>query len=235
MALNNTHSWNITPTEAIAIQKELRSKVELTSLEKEIHLIGGADISFNKYSEIIYAGIVVLKLPELVEVTRSIVVTRTSFPYIPGLLSFRETPALLEAWEKLDTRPDVMILDGQGIAHPRRLGIATHFGLLTGIPSIGCAKSLLTGKYDPPLNKKGTWSSLMDQNEQIGVILRTRENVKPVFVSPGHKIDFATSVELVMRCCTKYRLPETTRLAHRLVNELRTSKLEGKAQQSLFS
>ena len=234
MARKDIHSWDITPTEAVAIQKELRSRVELTGMESKIHLVGGADISFNKYSEVIYAGIVVLKFPELVEVTRSMVVTKTSFPYIPGLLSFRETPALLEAWEQLDPKPDVMILDGQGIAHPRRLGIAAHFGLLTGVPAIGCAKSLLTGKYDPPLNKKGAWSSLMDQNEQIGVVLRTRENVKPVFVSPGHKIDFPTSIELVMRCCTKYRLPETTRLAHRLVNELRTSKLGGTAQQRLF-
>ena len=234
MARKDIHSWDITPTEAIAIQKGLRSRVELTGIQSEIHLVGGADISFNKYSEVIYAGIVVLKFPELVEVTRSMVVTKTSFPYIPGLLSFRETPALLEAWEQLDPKPNVMILDGQGIAHPRRLGIATHFGLLTGVPAIGCAKSLLTGKYRQPSNKKGAWSSLTDRDEQIGVVLRTRENVKPVFVSPGHRIDFATSIELVMRCCTKYRLPETTRLAHRLVNELRTSGQEGKAQQSLF-
>ena len=234
MALKDIHAWDITPKEAVAIQKELRSRVELTGMESEIHLVGGADISFNKYSEVIYAGIVVLKFPELTEVTRSMVVTKTSFPYIPGLLSFRETPALLEAWEQLDPKPDVMVLDGQGIAHPRRLGIAAQCGLLTGGPAIGCAKSLLTGKYDPPLNKRGAWSALMDQDEQIGMVLRTRENVKPVFVSPGHKIDFITSIELVMRCCTKYRLPETTRLAHRLVNELRTSKLGGTAQQRLF-
>ena len=234
MALQNLHPWDITPAEAIAIQQKLRSRVELTVMETEIRLVGGADISFNKFSETIYAGIVVLKLPELVEVARAMVVTRTSFPYIPGLLSFRETPALLEAWEKLHAQPDVMILDGQGIAHPRRLGIAAHFGLLTGVPSIGCAKSLLTGKYTPPPHDKGTWSALMDKEEQIGAVLRTRENVKPVFVSPGHKIDFQSSIDVVMRCCTKYRLPETTRLAHRLVNELRTSKQEGKAQQRLF-
>lgn len=229
-------NWNLTPTEAVALQKELRQQVKLEPLDKETKYVAGADISFNKYSETVYAGVVVLQLPELVEVDRSLVVSKATFPYIPGLLSFREIPSLLEAWETLRHKPDVVIMDGQGIAHPRRLGIASHFGLLTNVPTVGCAKSLLVGKYAGLGNQPGDTAPIIDRSETVGFALRTKTNVQPVFVSPGHRITFDESLRLVLRCITKYRLPETTRLAHNLVNQLRTSHLPKKTggQTELF-
>ncbi len=217
----STHAWNVTIPEAIALQKQLRSQISLVSLEKEVRYVAGADISFNKFSDTVYAGIVVLDAETLQEVTRSMVVTETHFPYVPGLLSFREIPALLQAWEQLSLKPDVVIVDGHGIAHPRRLGIATHFGLLIDTPTIGCGKSKLTGHFTEPANETGATSPLLDRQEQIGIVLRTKKNVLPVFVSPGHKITFDESLALVRKCITKYRLPETTRHAHNAVNELR--------------
>jgi len=216
-----THRWDLSVPEAITLQKQLREQIELTPLEKEVRYVGGADISFNKYSETVYAGVVVLELATLKEVDRSLVVTEAHFPYVPGLLSFREIPSLLQAWEKLALKPDVLIVDGHGIAHPRRLGIATHLGLLIDVPTVGCAKSKLTGRYDEPDQEPGATSPLWDRHEQIGLVLRTKRKVQPLFVSPGHKITFAQSVQLVLQCITKYRLPETTRHAHNAVNELR--------------
>jgi len=215
------HSWDLTIPEAIALQQQLRSQIRLAPLETEVRYVGGADISFNKYSETVYAGIVVLELPGLTEVTRSGVVAETRFPYVPGLLSFREIPALLQAWEKLTLKPDVLMVDGHGIAHPRRLGIASHMGLLIDTPTIGCGKSKLVGRYDEPDVEPGSTSVLRDRQEQIGLVLRTKRNVQPLFVSPGHRITFDESIQLVLRCITKYRLPETTRQAHNAVNQLR--------------
>ena len=215
------HPWDLSVTEAVALQQRLREQVRLEPLQKEIRYVAGADISFNKDSDTVYAGIVVLELPSLTEAARSLVVAETKFPYVPGLLSFREIPALLLAWEKLTLKPDVLIVDGHGIAHPRRLGIASHMGLLIGTPTVGCGKSRLTGRYDEPGNEPGDTSPLWDRREQIGTVVRTKRNVQPVFVSPGHAITFAESVQLVLRCVTKYRLPETTRLVHNAVNDLR--------------
>lgn len=237
------HSWSVTPTEAIALQKQLRERVVIQPLPDEIKLVAGADISFNKYSEVIYAGIVVLRLPELRVETTAGVITSTKFPYVPGLLSFREVPPLLEAWEKLSLRPDVIMLDGQGIAHPRRLGIASHVGLLLNLPTVGCAKSLLVGKYVEPDERAGSYSPLVDKGETIGAALRTKDRVNPVYISPGHLADLPSSLALTMRCVkgyvsqppstlfdtqapvssskSKYRIPEPTRLAHLFVNAMR--------------
>lgn len=218
------HDWDLTPKEAIALQNRLRDRVRLRPLKRKIHTIAGADISFNRLSDRIYAGIVVLSLPELEVIESTAIRSRTRFPYIPGLLSFRELPALLEAWETLKTIPDALILDGQGLAHPRRFGIACHAGIWLKIPTIGCAKSILVGKHAELPPEAGSQTPLIDRNEQIGVVLRTKKKVAPVYVSPGHLIDFSGAVKLVQQSLTRYRLPETTRQAHLLVNRLRESK-----------
>ena len=215
------HEWNVTPSEAVAIQKQLREQVELRPLPDDVRLVAGCDISFNKYSDVIYAGIVVVRLPDFEVVERAGVVSRARFPYVPGLLSFRETPSLLEAWERLSIRPDVVALDGQGLAHPRRFGIACHVGLITGVPSVGFAKTRLVGTYDEPDEEAGAFSPLVHRGETIGAVVRTKTRVSPVFISPGHLADVPSSVALALRCTWKYRVPEPTRLAHLFVNELR--------------
>jgi deoxyribonuclease V len=215
------HSWDLTPGEAIDVQRRLRNLIHLQPLTLPINTIAGADISYNKYSETVYAGIVVLSLPDLRIIESAGVRSIAKFPYVPGLLSFREAPSVLEAWEKLKTKPDVLMLDGQGIAHPRRFGIACHIGVLLGWPTIGCAKSILVGKYGELGLEAGSQTPLIDKGEQVGVALRTKNKVSPVYVSPGHLIDLDSSVDLVLRSITKYRLPETTRQAHLLVNRLR--------------
>jgi len=186
-------------------------------------LIGGADVSMNRFAKEGFAGFVTLSYPELGLIDHAVVEDTIPFPYVPGLLSFREIPMLLKAWEKLGTKPDVLVVDGIGIAHPRRLGIASHLGLVLGIPTIGCAKSVLTGVYEEPGNKRGDTSPLIDPktNEVIGMALRTKRNVKPVFVSPGHLITLPEAVELVLHASKLHRLPEPTRLAHNTVNEYR--------------
>ena len=221
MPIHQPHSWNLTPTEAVALQKELRAQVVLQPLPNSSELIAGADISYNRFSDVIYAGIVVLRLPTLEVVATSGVVTTTQFPYRSGLLSFREAPPLLEAWEQLTVRPDVLMLDGQGIAHPRRFGIASHVGLWMDLPTIGCAKTLLVGKYEEPPEQAGNWSPLLHKNEMIGAVLRTKNRVNPIYVSPGYLADIPTSIDLTMRCVNGYRIPEPTRLAHLFVNALR--------------
>lgn len=220
-----TNYNHLTPAEAVALQKELRDKVQLTPLQHAVKTVAGADISFNKFSETVYAGIVVLSYPDMKLIAQSGVVTCTTFPYIPGLLGFREVPALAEAWNKLETKPDVLILDGHGIAHPRRMGIATHFGLVAHTPTFGCAKSLLTGKYEEPGPTPGSTSLLKAKDEIIGTVLRTKLRCKPVFISPGHLITMQQSLEIIGHCMGKYRIPEPTRLAHLFVNQLRTENL----------
>ncbi len=220
------HPWNVTPDEAIKIQNKLRDLVKVENLKTEINYIAGADISFDKGSNVVYAGIAVLKFPELEEIERSLVIMEVSFPYIPGLLSFRESPALIKAWEKIEVVPDVVVIDGQGIAHPRRFGIASHFGVLIDRPTIGCAKSLLIGKYDEPAEKAGSYSYLYDSGEIVGVALRTRDNVQPVFVSIGHKITLEESIKIILQTVKGFRIPEPTRHAHNLVNALRRGEIK---------
>jgi deoxyribonuclease V len=236
--VQHLHQWNVTPKEAIDIQQRLRSKVVVAALVEEAHLVAGCDVSFDKGSDLVYAGVVVLKLPEFIEVGESTAITRVKFPYIPGLLSFRESPPLLEAWEKLSVKPDLVMIDGQGYAHPRRFGIASHFGLLVDLPTIGCAKTLLIGRFEEPEPKAGSSSPLMDGEEVIGAALRTQDSVNPVFVSIGHRINLQSAIEIVMRCTSDYRIPEPTRRAHLLVNALRRGEIPKTSragrQESLF-
>ncbi|ANE52504.1 deoxyribonuclease V [Flavisolibacter tropicus] len=218
---------SISVSEAAALQKEMRNKLILETLENfMVHTIGGADISFNKYETTVYAGIIVLSFPDLHPVAYSLVKTEVTFPYVSGYLAFREAPALIEAWEQLPQKPDVLVVDGHGIAHPRRMGIASHFGVLTGQPTIGCAKKILFGKYEPPLDVRGAYSYIHDKEDVLGAVLRTREKVKPVFVSPGYKLNLQDSINIILQCMGKYRIPEPTRRAHELVNAFRRGELQ---------
>ncbi|QYJ69520.1 deoxyribonuclease V [Flavobacterium litorale] len=229
----------ISITEATAIQNEMRKDIILESNLTNIKTIAGADISHNKNTTTVYAGIVVLQFPEMVVQSYSLVAAETTVPYISGYLGFRETPALLKAWEQLPQKPDVVVLDGQGITHPRRMGIASHFGLLANCATIGCAKNMLFGKY-PNLNlQKGSNSPIYINNDVAGYALRTKDSVKPVFISPGHKVSVADSLTVISQCIAKHRIPEPTRMAHEKVNLFRTGKLntgfhKADVQGSLF-
>ena len=181
-------------------------------------LVAGTDVSFDKQSPFLFAAVVLLDARTLEPVEVSGVRTRATFPYVPGYLSFREIPPLLEAFAGLERRPDLIVCDGQGRAHPRRFGLACHLGVLTDIPCIGVAKSRLLGSHDELPPDKGQWVPLRDREETIGAVLRTRSRVSPVFVSIGHRVSLATAIDYTLRCTTRYRLPETTRCAHRLAS-----------------
>lgn len=211
----------ILPVEAIALQKSMREQVVLQPLKQPVYTIGGADISFNKYSTTVYAGIVTLSFPGMQVIDEATAVTEVKFPYVPGLLAFREIPAILNVWNLMEHKPDILVFDGHGIAHPRRMGIATHFGLVTNSITIGCAKSLLCGEYEVPANEPFSTSDIIHKGEIIGQALRTKKNCKPIHVSPGHFISLQESVEIMKQCTGKYRIPEPTRLAHILVNRVR--------------
>ncbi len=215
------HYNTLTLQEATAIQAEMKAKLNLAPLDRPIATIAGADISFNKYATTVYAGIVLLSFPDLLPLSVSLVQAEVTFPYVPGYLAFREVPALLKAWEALPQKPDVLVVDGHGIAHPRRTGIATHFGILTGQASLGCAKNILCGKYDLPQEQKGSSTPIRDKGEQIGWAFRSKDKVQPVFISPGHHISMEQSLHIIQQCTGKYRLPEPTRWAHHFVNEFR--------------
>ena len=234
MVINPANYQTLTLAQAIAYQQELRQQIKIQPLDKEITIIGGADISFNKNTDIVYAGIVLFRYPDLTIIGHASVKTNTSFPYISGLLAFREVPALLEVWNKLEIKPDLFVLDGQGIAHERRLGIATHFGLITDVPTIGSAKSRLLGKYEEPANELFSQSKMYDRDEIIGIALRSKKNCKPIYISPGHRINIDQSVEVIKNCIRGYRIPEPTRLAHNLVNQVRIDDMDQNNQQSLF-
>ncbi|MCC7448743.1 MAG: deoxyribonuclease V [Anaerolineae bacterium] len=214
MDIQHRHDWHVSPDEAVAIQRQLvREVIYDRPLNLEaIRYVAGVDVSVKE--NVSQAAVVVVSFPDLkpVEIVRAHM--PTPFPYIPGLLSFREGPVLEDAFRQLKHEPDVFIFDGMGRAHPRRIGIATHMGLWLQKPTIGCGKTLLSGKYVEPPDERGAFANLVDRGELIGVILRTRAGVKPVYISVGHLADLATSVELVMRCTPKYRLPEPIRLAH---------------------
>jgi len=222
------HDWEIRPREAVELQKRLRGQVRVEPHRGRIETVAGADISFNKFSPVIYTGIVVLRLPSLEVVEEVGVVGETQFPYVPGLLSFREAPSVLEAWSKLKTEPDAVMFDGQGIAHPRRVGIASHVGLFLNRPTLGCAKSVLVGRHAELADERGSWQPLIDpkNDETVGAALRTKTRVQPIYVSPGHLIDLAGAIELTLRSDGGYRQPEPTRRAHLLVNALRRGERE---------
>ncbi len=183
-----------------------------------VQYVAGVDVGFEAGGKITRAAVAVLRYPDLNLSGRCIARLPTSFPYVPGLLSFREIPAVLAALEKLDRWPDLLLCDGQGYAHPRRLGIACHLGLLTGLPAVGVAKTRLIGRHAAVPNRRGGWTPLMEGEERIGAVLRTRAGVKPLFISLGHRISLETAIHYVMTCTTRYRLPETTRWAHRLAS-----------------
>lgn len=210
------------PKDAIELQLKLREQLLFTPFPPEkVRFIAGADISYNKLSPVIYAGIVVLSFPDMKIVEQTDMIALANFPYIPGLLSFREVPALLKVWECLNCKPDVIVLDGHGYAHPRRMGIASHFGLAANCPAFGCGKSVLVGEFNELSPQKGSFSYMMDKGEIIGAALRTQKGVNPVYISAGHLITLQDALSIIQKCCTKYRIPEPTRQAHLLVNQLR--------------
>ena len=221
MKFLNLHSWEVSPGEAIQLQKELKKKISLKKSFNNVKIVAGADISY--YKNKMFAGIVILKFPQLEIIEKKSSVSSANFPYISGLLTFREGPSLLEVFKKIKTTPDVILFDGQGIAHPRRMGIATHLGLFLDKPTIGCAKSRLSGKYTSVGEEKGDYALLKEGEEILGAVLRTRREVKPVFISPGHKIDLPNSIEIVLKCIIKYRLPLPVREAHIFVNQIRNN------------
>ncbi len=224
----NLHSFKVSPKEAIQIQEALRKQVFLYKSCPKIEIIAGADVSYHKNKMI--GGIVILKFQSWEIIERQYSVQPVNFPYIPGLLTFREGPALLAAWEKVVNEPDIILFDGQGIAHPRRMGIATHLGLLLDKPTIGCTKTKLWGNYFAVGEREGDYTFLKESKEIVGAVLRTRKGVKPIFISPGHKIDVLTSLEVVLKCIDKYKLPLPVREAHLWVNTIRArlAKIEGK-------
>lgn len=208
--------WPDTPAEAIALQNVLRGRVVLRDDFGAPETIAGVDASYDPKTNLTRAVAVLMEFGTFGILDTAVVETPTLFPYIPGLLSFREIPALLECLDKLKNRPGMLMADGQGVAHPRRLGIAAHLGVITGIPAIGAAKSRLTGAYKEPGPRKGDASPLTDKGERIGAVLRSRDNVRPLFVSPGHRVSHETAVALTLQCLTRYRLPEPTRVADKL-------------------
>ncbi|MGQ9516135.1 MAG: deoxyribonuclease V [Anaerolineae bacterium] len=218
MRLVSPHPWNVSVEEATAIQQKLAQQVvrENAVAVESVRCVAGVDVGF--VGATARAAVVVCEFPSLRPIAHSLAQVPVSFPYIPGLLAFREGPAVLAALEALDVWPDVFIFDAQGIAHPRRLGLASHMGVVLDWPSIGCAKSRLIGQYAVPPAERGAWTPLTDGQECIGAVLRTRAGVEPVFISIGHRVDLETAVEMVLRCTTQYRLPEAGRLAHMLAS-----------------
>jgi len=223
MKLNNLHDWQVTTAQARELQLKLASKVSRTDELTSPRYIAGVDISVDRIRGVARGAVVVLSYPEFKVVETQVVEGRVNFPYVPGLLSFREAPLTLAAFERLNIAPDLVLFDGQGIAHPRRLGLAAHLGLFLDTPTIGCAKSRLCGHHRIPGPEAGSYAELVDGEEIIGAALRTKAGVKPVYVSIGHKISLESAIRWVIRCCRGYRLPEPTRLAHLAAG----GKLEG--------
>lgn len=216
MKIENLHEWNVSYDRAREIQTDLRKRLILhdSSIPDDIRTIAGADISYAKKSNTFFASIVVLVFPTMEVVEQSSSSGTAGFPYIPGLLTFREGPVLLEAFRKLSFSPDVIIFDGQGIAHPRGIGLASHMGLFLEIPSIGCGKTRLVGSYEDPGNEPGDYAPLTYEGSIAGVVLRTKRGVKPIFVSQGHRIGLERAIDITLSSCRGYRLPEPTRRAH---------------------
>lgn len=199
---------------ARALQESLRKKVKIHPLRRPLELIAGADAAFS--GDIVTAVISLFTYPDLTHIEDAIVKVRSSFPYVPGFLGFKEGPAILEAFERLRDKPDLILFDGHGIAHPRGIGIASHLGIILNTPTIGCAKSRLIGEYKEPGSKKGDWTYLYHDGKRIGAVLRTRDGVRPLFISPGHMIDIESSVEIVMNCISIFKIPEPLRRADHL-------------------
>jgi deoxyribonuclease V len=222
MQYHELHPWQVSAAEARRIQQRLRHHVKVGVYVHDIRYIAGADISVARFAPTVYAGVVVLDYANLEVVECQGVIAQTDFPYIPGLLSFREAPALLQAFAQVQTVPDVIVCDGQGIAHPRGLGIASHLGLLLDVPTIGCAKSRLIGRYQEPAPRRGAHTPLYKADgTTVGAVLRTKDATKPVFVSVGHKMDLGQALAILLHCGRGYRIPEPTRLADQYVGAMR--------------
>lgn len=222
MEFPHLHDWEMSCREAVALQRELAGRVAPEDrLPAELRWVAGVDVSYEKHGELFFAAVVVLALPDLETVEEASAVGRVTFPYVPGLLSFRELPVVLEAFRTLRAVPDAVLVDGQGIAHPRRLGLASHLGLWLGLPTVGCAKSRLCGEHREPGRRRGDGVPLLLEGERVGTVLTTRDGVKPLYVSPGHLTDVAAAERLTLACGGRYRMPEPTRLAHLLSNRLR--------------
>jgi deoxyribonuclease V len=216
MQIQKRHPWSIAPSEAIEIQEKLRDEVIREDRVGSIKRVAGADVSYRRKDKVARAAVAVFSYPALEPLSHSFAKRTITFPYIPGLLSFREIPALFQAFSGLDIQPDLLICDGHGYAHPRRFGLACHLGLISNLPTIGVAKRKLIGEHGPVPNRRGAWVPLVDEGEIIGAVLRTREKVKPVYVSLGHRVSLETAVQLTISCLSRYRLPEPSRHAHRL-------------------
>lgn len=220
MKFYRDHAWPSTLEEAIVIQEALRDRVITEDqLQEPIQYVAGVDMGFEADGTISRAAVAVLSFPDLQVIETSLAHRPTTFPYVPGFLSFREIPAVLDALEKIKTTPDIILCDGQGIAHPRRLGIASHLGLLIDMPTIGVAKSRLLGKHEELAETKGSTQPLIYEGETVGAVLRSRTAVKPLYISSGHRISLPTAIDYVLRCTPKYRLPETTRIADKLASD----------------
>ena len=219
MDIKPLHDWNLSPREAMELQKQLAFEVIRTDeFDEPVKTVAGIDLGYDAKNDLSRAVVVVLSFPELELIESAEALMPIQFPYVPSLLSFRETPVAIKALEKLKSAPDLILCDGQGIAHPRRFGIACHIGLLTNVPSIGVAKSILVEKFENLGEARGSVAPLISKNEQIGAALRTKDKTQPVYVSVGHRISLKTAVKYVLQCAPKYRLPETTRLADKMAS-----------------
>ncbi|MEE9584989.1 MAG: deoxyribonuclease V [Candidatus Brocadiales bacterium] len=222
MKYKELHPWDVSYKDAVSLQEELRGRLVIRNIPGQPRVIAGADVAYSRLTNRVYAGVITMDFRSMSVIEEAFATAEATFPYIPGLLSFREAPVLLKAFSGINKAPDVIMFDGQGIAHPRGVGLASHMGLILDKPSIGCAKKLLLGEHKPVGDRVGAFSYILHKRRRIGAALRTKEGVKPVFVSPGHKTDIASSIRIVLGSCRRYRLPEPTRKAHNLVTLIRT-------------
>ncbi|OHB25237.1 MAG: endonuclease V [Desulfuromonadaceae bacterium GWC2_58_13] len=226
MEFAELHGWTLDCREAIALQLALAGQVRVENrLPQPVSTVAGVDVSYEKHGTLFFGAVVVLALPSLEPIDQAHAIARVDFPYIPGLLSFRELPVIIDAFRQLNRIPDAVLVDGQGIAHPRGLGLASHLGLWLGLPTIGCAKSRLCGEHAEPGSRRGDRVPLRIGDKEVGAVLTTRDRVKPMYISPGHLIDTGAAVDLVLSCTRRYRMPEPTRLAHHLTNRLRKASV----------
>jgi deoxyribonuclease V len=214
------HSWKVNVEEAIQIQENLRNRIILQKTFSEVKTIGGGDVAYSEDRNFLFAAIVVLSFPKMETIDSATAQGEIHFPYIPGLFSFREGPILIKAFKKLKLKPDVMIFEGQGIAHPRGIGLASHMGLWLDLPSIGCAKTPLLNDFACPGPSKGSFELIRKEGKEVGAVLRTKDKVKPLFISPGHRIDLPTSIQLILDTCQGYRTPEPLRKAHQATRNI---------------
>lgn len=219
MEFQELHPWNLNPEEATALQRSLRDRLILECPGRDFSQVAGADVSYDKEQRLAYAAALVFRLPELELLEQAVFHQEVDFPYIPGLLSFREAPALLQAFRRLQAEPEVILIDGQGIAHPRGLGLASHVGLILDRPTIGCAKSRLVGFHREVEDTPGASAPLLYQGNQVGAAVRTKKGTRPLYISPGHRMDLPTALQVILQTCRGYRLPEPVRQAHLLVTE----------------